>query len=90
MKTREEIKEKIECKFDEMIYYVINLQNLTNELTNQKKIMILKNKELQQKIDKATEYIKSINCYGMRSGKVLLQKYLYDLLNILNGSDDNE
>lgn len=56
MKTREEIKEKIECKFDEMIYYVINLQNLTNELTNQKKIMILKNKELQKLIDKATNY----------------------------------
>lgn len=38
--------------------------------------------------EKAIEYIKSTNCYGMRSGKTLLQKYLCDLLNILNGSDE--
>lgn len=38
---------------------------------------------------KAIKYIKSTNCYGMRSGKTLLQKYLHGLLNILNGSDEN-
>lgn len=46
--------------------------------------------DYKSKCEKAIKYIKSTNCYGMRSGKTLLQKYLYELLNILNVSDKNE
>lgn len=44
--------------------------------------------DYKSRCEKAIKYIKSTNCYGMRSGKTLLQKYLYALLNILNGSDE--
>lgn len=46
------------------------------------------NKQLKERIDKATEYIKGTTVYGMRTGKTLLTKYLNDLLQILKGEND--
>lgn len=48
---------------------------------------VLKNAKLQKRIDKAIEYIKRCNFYGMRSDKTLFGKNMNDLLNILQGSD---
>lgn len=41
---------------DIVLDYITNLQNTINELVTQKKIMILKNKELQQRIVNANKF----------------------------------
>ena len=41
----------------------------------------------KSRCEKAIKFIKSTYFYGMRSGKTLWEKYLCDLINILNGGD---
>ena len=42
----------------------------------------------KSRCEKAIKFIKSTYFYGIRSGRTLIQKYLCDLINILNGSDE--
>ena len=46
------------------------------------------NIKLQEKIDKAIEYIESSQLYGMRSGKTLYSKVMQETINILRGEDN--
>ena len=62
---------------------IIKSANNTNKAMEQTEIY-------KSRCKKAIEYIKSTYFYGMRSGKTLIQKYLCDLLNILNGSGESE
>ena len=48
----------------------------------------LERKELQQRIDKAIDFIKSIHILGARSGKSLLGMILNNILDILEGEDN--
>lgn len=47
--------DKEDCKL--LLDYITNLHNLTNELTDQKKILLLKNKDYKSRRKRAIEYI---------------------------------
>ena len=48
---------------DKLLKCITNLQNTINELVTQKKIMILKNKELQQRIVNANKFIDNYDVF---------------------------
>ena len=72
------------------------IQKYIDELDESSKLSELwcksqeENRELQQRIDKAIEYIKTTNILGLRYGKTIFSIYLTKLLEILRGGGNNE
>lgn len=74
-------------------YVILQQENESNinrihELEQEIDSEYIQKEDYKSRYEKAIKYIKSTVFYGMRSGKTLLQKYLYKLINILNGSDE--
>lgn len=91
-------KESIRKDFSDKIYpsmvirsqtEAIELLEKENEQLREEKVKLLSEREqLKKQKDDVVEYIKSLQIYGLRSGKMLITKILNKILRMLGEIDE--
>lgn len=94
VKENEKLKEhkeyyKNETKRLGKLFYITKEENIKLEEAQKNfEKQFIKEMNYKSRIEKAIEYIESINIFGVRSGKTIFIKILNNLLNILRGNDN--